>query len=222
MAPDYAVLHEREHDGRVQLNFTELGQAVFDALMDAAPDDRLGDDTEFESVEARMLDLIHRYPTNPWAHAVYVCSFGHYYFQGDWAQGLAIHREPGRGYRDLDADPGFAKHSKANAAQFLEHARTAVHLFDELLEGKGDRHIEHNLTTTRSDPFYYPAVLYFGAYVAANAGEEKLAISWAKRNLKLVDQDNFGSRYLLSALYLNEGRASSSIKKLFAPKNMEG
>ncbi|WP_371436306.1 hypothetical protein [Polaromonas sp.] len=216
-ATEYAMLVDREHDGRVHLQFTESGRAIFGALMDAIPDSMGGGGREgWQDQMVKVESLIARYPSNPWVHAAFVCSFAEYYFQGDWSQNLAHSRESGAGYSQADAHPGFVKYARENSGIFLAHAKRGIELFDQLLEGKGDRHTEHNLSSGREvDNFYYPALLYFGAYVAANAGDVRLAIQWAQRNQKLVDGDNFGVRYLLGPLYLNEGRATSAIKKLF-------
>lgn len=216
-ATEYAMLVDREHDGHVHLRFTESGRAIFGALMDTIPNSMgRGGREGWQEQMVKVESLIARYPSNPWVHAAFVCSFAEYYFQGDWSQHLANPRESGTGYAQADADPGFVKYACENSGIFLAHAKRGIELFDQLLEGKGDRHTEHNLSIgSEVDNFYYPALLYFGAYVAANAGDVRLAIQWAQRNQKLVDGDNFGVRYLLGPLYLNEGRATSAIKKLF-------
>lgn len=56
--------------------------------------------------------------------------------------------------------------------------------------------------------------------VALNAGDHALAKRWLSHNLKVVPDDNFGSRYPLSALNLAHGKGPAS--GLFKYKKTEG
>lgn len=219
-AADYAVLHELEEGGGVRLNFTELGQAVFDAAIALEPD--FVQPGDWRCNERKMLALIERYPKNPWVHAVYVYSFGKFYFQNGWADELPSNESNGDGYDVIDSHPGFPAGSRRYAEKFLVHAKSAINLFNELLDGQERRHVDYQWSDDGCDTFYYPAILSHGAYVAANAGEVDLSIRWAQVSREILGQDNFGSRDLLAALYLNEGRAFSSIKKLYRHGEYEG
>lgn len=213
----YATLSETKN-GKVFLELTPSGAAILEALQQIF--ERVQESNPINQLD-EVRSFIERYPQNPWALALYVHHFHSRFYQGDWSERVILQR--GNARSNFDADPDIAKLMKANATTFLPIAKKAIELFDELLEGKGAQHVDRNLPTrSKAETFFYPAILYVGARVAANAGDEKLAIAWAARNLAIVDNDNFGARHLLSALYLNEGRADSAVLKLFPAPAHEG
>lgn len=215
------VVMSHGHDGKpeTQLHLTDLGRAVFDAGKSLLPDrDDCPPEERLDPIESlnRLEELIRRHPNNPWLPAMLVSSIGPFYFQGGWADNLP------RG--TLDADPGYLEHARKNAPLYLDYASRSIALFDALL---GDRQAaalpDHRYASSSDgEPYYYPAVHYFGAFAAANAGDEKLATRWLRKYLKLVPSDSFDARHLLSALLLNEGRPVSSIEALCKIEHRDG
>jgi len=225
------VIHQinEEAPEEARLHFTDIGRAVFAAAMDVVPDERTSpSNTELFAAIDKLEALMRRHPNNPWLPAIYVCSFSKYYFQDSWADNLPMtfdHDESRRRqsrYTNLDADGGYVLHSKKNAKMYLQFAKRSIEMFDGLLGPHAGKAPDHRLVMEEGDTFYYPAIHYFGAMVAANAGEASLALRWAQKNLRLVPGDNFGSRFLVAALFLNDGRPASSIERLCKAENRDG
>ncbi|OJY94473.1 MAG: hypothetical protein BGP25_05635 [Lysobacterales bacterium 63-13] len=202
---DYAFL-DTDSTGAAILSFTAAGRAVFDALEDVDQSD-LTENPE----HAGILRLLERYPANPWVKAHYVATHMQPYWQGQWAYNVTSDRD---GYCPDDADSGYKDYAGLFALKLLPHAKSAISIFNDLygersrdladhrLEGAGDTH--------GADTFAYPALLYNGGMIALNAGNVSLAKRWLRHNWEVVENDNFGSRYPLSALCIATGKGSAS------------
>lgn len=216
---DYAYL-DTDSQGAALLSFTAHGRAVLDALEEIT---RESDRQDIHDYKPQLDDLVTRYPNNPWVRAAYVMALSTPYWQDMWANNLPRGNDS-RGYSPSSADSGFKRHAKSFALELLPHAKEAIKLFEDMygnqtknlahhkLIGAGDKH--------GADSYYYPAILYFGGMVALNAGDHALAKRWLTHNLKVVPQDNFGSRYPLSALNLALGKGPAS--GLFRYKKSDG
>lgn len=216
---DYAYL-DTDSSGEALLSFTAHGRAVFDALQEVTGD---SDHKALKELLPDLERLLDRYPKNPWVQAEYVISLCTPYWQSMWADHLAP-APGGRGYVSESVDIGFKRHAESYARNLLPHAIQAIALFEDLYGDQTKKPANHKLIGAGgkhgADSFYYPAILHFGGMVALNAGELHLAKRWLARNLRIVRDDNFGSRYPLSALNLSLGRGPASA--LFRYKKLHG
>ncbi|MEC4339680.1 hypothetical protein VPH13_13230 [Stenotrophomonas pavanii] len=206
---DYAYL-DSDKRGAALLSFTAHGRAVLDALHDVTQE---ADHQQLQEYLPLLDDLVARYPQNPWVRAIYVITLSAPYWQRMWADDLP-HGDGFRGFGADSADNGYKTHAKAFALELLPHAKAAIKLFEDLYGGQSKNIAHHKLIGAGgkygADTFYYPAILYFGGMVALNAGDHALAKRWLSHNLKVVPEDNFGSRYPLSAVNLALGRGPTS------------
>jgi hypothetical protein len=150
--------------------------------------------------------LAARYPQNPWVPAIKVTSLAEIYFVGGWA-GNPRQDEEGS-WLDFDANAGHLKHAGKNALWLLSDAKRAVALFEDLLGAAADNTADFRSATSDADTNTWPSLLYWGARIAAYAGETELAIKWARRCRKIVPDDNFGTRQLLAPLLMSKGKGS--------------
>ena len=216
---DYAYL-ATDSEGAALLSFTAHGRAVLDALEEITGK---AEHQELEEYIPLLDDLVARYPQNAWVRAAYVITLGVPYWQSMWADHLPRGND-GSAYSADSADSGFKTHAKSFALELLPHAKDAIKLFEDLYGDQSKNLAHHKLFAFGhkhgADSFYYPAILYFGGMVALNAGDHALAKRWLTHNRKVVPQDNFGSRYPLSALNLALGKGPAS--GLFKYKRSEG
>lgn len=203
LATEYAYL-DRVHDVPV-LRFTELGRSIYDAIQDLLPEDngQSVSNFSFEECSARVEAIALRHPNNPWPSALFITAFAYRYFQGGWADNLRHNRDKGF---DPDVDPGFKRSAKKNALTLLPYARSAISLFEELYGTEKSHAPDHKSYILDVDTFTWPAVLYWGGLVALNAGEDALAKRWLTLHRKIVPDDNFGARFHLTAMALNNGK----------------
>ncbi len=200
---EYAYLEEGR--GGKYLAFTELGQNVFNAAMELVPDraGRVIGGRSYEECTGKLEEIILRHPSNPWPRAIFICGYADYYFQGGWANKLHVHRDSGF---DLDPAPGFEQHRVINAQSLLQDAQASIALFEELYGSHKGEAPDHRSYQPGADTFYWPAVLYFGGLIALNAGQPRLAKNWLALNHKLCHDDNFGARFYLAVIALNDGK----------------
>lgn len=214
---EYAYVEEER--GYAVLTFTDLGRSIYNALRELIPDaaGRALSRLEPEECAMRMQDIADRHPNNPWPFAVFLTTFANVYYQTSWADNIHNYKTDGFRY---DPDPGYAEHQSSNARVFLLQVKRTVALFEELFGDKLPNAAPHDAYVGDRDAYTWPALLYYGALVALNAGDEKLAKKWFTRNRKLTEQDNFGSRYYLATIALNQGRPA--IKKFFKSPDVWG
>ncbi|HQR21915.1 MAG TPA: hypothetical protein PKV98_13660 [Burkholderiaceae bacterium] len=204
---DYATL-ETDYEGKTIPTFTEIGAAVFRAALDLVPDQRSWnyDQTPPEKVASALDALAERYPQNPWVPAIKVTSLAEIFFLGGWADNPR-HDAEGN-WLDFDAHDGHLKHGERNAVWLLTDAKRSIALFEDLLGESADKTADFRLATTDGDTSTWPSLLYWGARIAAYAGDTALAIKWARRCRKIVPDDNFGTRQLLAPLLLSKGKGA--------------
>lgn len=216
---DYAYL-DTDSQGSALLSFTAHGRAVLDALEEVTGE---AERQDLEEYLPRLDALVASYPVNPWVRAAYVITLSAPYWQSMWAQNLPRGSNR-RGFSPSSANSGYMKHARSFARELLPHAELAIKLFEEMYEGQSANLAHHKLHGAGgkhgADSFYYPAILYFGGMVALNAGNHALAKRWLTHNKKVVSDDNFGSRYPLSALNLALGSGPTSA--LFKFKSADG
>lgn len=216
---DYAYL-TTDSEGAAFLSFTAHGRAVLDALEEIT---NRAAHQELQEYLPLLDDLVARYAQNAWVRAAYVMTLSAPYWQRMWADDLP-RGSNNRVFSANSADSGFKRHAKSLALELLPHAKDAIKLFEDLYGDQSRNLAAHNLAFVAGakhgvDSYYYPAILHFGGMVALNAGDHALAKRWLTHNLKVVPQDNFGSRYPLSALNLALGKGPTS--RLFSYKKSD-
>ncbi|WP_138437836.1 hypothetical protein [Marinobacter shengliensis] len=207
---DYAFSRTADYDGKTVICLTPLGRKVYEecmALHDSIP---LISIENLERWEEAMLRLIDRHPANPWPKAMYCYCVAPSFWQANWCEALPHH--PEKGFMP-DAEEGFREYAGSYGDELLPIATTAIEQFEKWLGPNAKTVAEHNLISENAETFYWPAILYIGGMIALNSGEDRLAKRWLGLNLKLVAQDNFGARYGLSVLRLNDGKGS--VRSLF-------
>lgn len=177
----YATLDVRE-DGEAIATFTALGQAVHDAAQSLVPDPA-ANESQWKQSREKLFDLVDLHPHNPWPFAILLSTFAE-----SWGQG---------------EEDAFARE---NAVLLLPAVKRAMGLFEQLYRREaGVRPADPKLLSSfnyewGSDSFSYPALLFWGGAVAANAGELRLAQRWLRRLRRANRQDNFGARFALARL----------------------
>lgn len=210
---DYAFFRTDDYDGETIICLTPLGRKVYDeveATRDSIP---LISTENLGHWEQALVRIMERHPANPWPKAMYCYSVAPSFWQTNWCEALPHH--PEKGFMP-DAEEGFREYAGSYAGELLPIAKAAIEQFEKWLGPNARTVAEHNLISENAETFYWPAILYIGGMIALNSGEDRLAKRWLGLNLKLVAQDNFGARYGLSVLRLNDGKGS--VQSLF-PKD---
>lgn len=210
---DYAFFRRDDYDGKTIICLTPLGRKIYEeveALHDSIP---VISSENLERWQHAVMNVVQRHPANPWPKAMYCYEIAPAFWQTNWCE--ALPRHPDKGFMP-DAQDGFREFAGTYADELLPIAKTAIEQFQKWLGPNAKSVANHNLISEDSETFYWPAILYMGGMIALNSGEDRLAKRWLGLNHKLVDQDNFGARYGLSVLRLNDGRGS--IQTLF-PKD---
>jgi tetratricopeptide (TPR) repeat protein len=205
----YAYLAQAD-SGEYYACLTRTGAAVRDALDEIFP--LPGPRPESEFIEQgniqrqRALDIMKAHPDCPWPLAYIVIRHAQVLAQGSWTGPLFY----------LDAEFIYPKMTGTfqsevvkNARQLLPDVYRAVGMFDVLykditqlvchFDPEVGRRIDYDVLT-------WPALLYWGGMVAANAGERDYAIRLLKRAVRIngiSTQDR--ARDALCALVLEEG-----------------
>ena len=210
---DYAFFRADDYDGKTVICLTPLGRKVYEeaeAIHDSIP---LISTENLGRWEQALLRLMERHPENPWPKAMYCYGVAPSLWQTNWCEALPRHHA--QGFLP-DAEEGFREYADSYADELLPIAKTAIEQFEKWLGPNAKNVAGHNLISQDSETFYWPSILYTGGMIALNCGEVRLAKRWLGLNLKLVAQDNFGARYGLSVLRLNDGKGS--VQSLF-PKD---
>ena len=207
---DYAFFRKDDYDDKIIICLTPVGRKVFEkveAIHDSIP---LISSENLDRWQQALMNVIERHPANPWPKAMYCYTIGPSFWQANWCEALPRHQE--KGFMP-DPEEGFREYAGAYAEELLPLAKEAITQFEAWLGPNAKNVAAHNLISGDAEPFYWPAILYMGGMIALNCGQSRLAKRWLNLNLKLVPGDNFGARYGLSALRLNDGKGS--IQSLF-------
>lgn len=155
------------------LHFTQLGQAVYDAVRDVV--DRsiwLSDSERYHpaTVEQKLNEITAQHPNNPWSRAAKVDFFADIV--------------------DLEED----------AHLLLDDATHSISLFTNLFDGHERQAADHKLFTPNAETYLWPAVLYWGGVLALECGKRSLARRWLTINKKVACNDGFGAGRVLKEI----------------------
>lgn len=196
-------------DGLTILQFTDLGQQIFDDASSILP--KKGKPFDVEKVAARFDEIIAEHPNNPWPLAMKVCCLFKPYYQGSWIEDLPYDDKKGFAF-DHPNQLDFKAHCEENAVSLFETARESISLFSSLFlnfANSDEKNVLLSIPMAGEDvikkgceTYYWPAILYFGGCIAQNCGRNAYAKKSFIQLQKITNSIEFDVNYKLATIAL--------------------
>ncbi|MBD77385.1 MAG: hypothetical protein CL840_00425 [Crocinitomicaceae bacterium] len=196
---DIGSIAPASSQGEYGLLLNENGVRLKQAIQDIIPDRYTSSDDRHEEGLAAFHTLVNTTPHNMYTVAIFLCFLApDYLFQNAWDSWIFNTSE-----QVPDAFDDIVELAQDGANQLSDDFNYTIKAFEKIIGNKDKNWGHHKLVTLEpTDFFFWPDLLFWGAKVAMNSGDFKLAKKRLNRYWRVLngDSDSWGGRYYLSLL----------------------